>query len=245
MPRERGGGLSPVAGQTQPFDDGQAQLLDHGQAQLLDAAAVTFAALGMLLYQEPDEARIGHLLEEGFFAAIPFADDEPQVAEGIALLDAWTREAASRELADVVAELGREWLRLLVGYGEPEAPPWATWYFEKDPVIFGSKTLEVRQWYARYGLELERKYHEPDDHLGLMLQFLALLISRESEAQVAGEAQTAKRYQQEQRDFLEQNILPWLPNWQARVAEKAKISFYRGLALLIGGALRTFSLRLC
>jgi TorA maturation chaperone TorD len=218
--------------------------MNDEQVQLLDGAAVTFAVLGMLLYQEPTEERMHRLMEDGLFSSIPFADDDPHIAEGIALLDAWVRESASRELAEVVADLNREWLRLLVGYGEPEAPPWAAYYFEKDPLIFGSKTLEVRRWYARYGLELERKYHEPDDHLGLMLQFLALLISKECDAWKTDDIDAIERYRQEQRNFLEQNILPWIPHWQALVDHKARNPFYRGLALLISGTLQTFSLQL-
>jgi TorA maturation chaperone TorD len=217
--------------------------MNEERVHLLEGAAATFAVLGMLLYQEPTKERISELLKDEFFSDIPFADDDAQIAEGCVMLDAWAHEAAERDLTDVVTDLNREWLRLLVGYGEPKAPPWAAYYFEKDPVIFGSKTLEVRHWYARYGLELERKYHEPDDHLGLMLQFLALLISKENEAQKTDDVETARHYQQEQKNFLEQNLLSWVPHWQTLMTDEARNPFYRGLALLINGTLRTFSLQ--
>ncbi|MDR3053026.1 MAG: molecular chaperone TorD family protein [Coriobacteriales bacterium] len=217
--------------------------MESEQTQLLDEAAVTFAALGMLLYQEPTPERTALLIDEDFFAGVPFADDDPQTAQGLTLLKRWTDEARELDLIGVTSELKREWLRLLVGFGEPLAPPWAAYYFEKDPVIFGSKTLEVRSWYTRYGLELERKYHEPDDHLGLMLQFLALLITRESEAHKADDLGEVARLMQEQHDFFEAALLPWVPHWQTLVAAEAKSLFYAGLALLIEGALRTYMLR--
>jgi TorA maturation chaperone TorD len=184
------------------------------------------------------------LITEDFFDGVPFADDDAQTAEGLALLEQWRSDSMRTDLTSVTEALNREWLRLLVGFGEPLAPPWAAYYFEKDPIIFGAKTLEVRAWYTRYGIELERKYHEPDDHLGLMLQFLAMLITKESEAQKNGEQDEASRLLLDQHDFLEANLLPWVPHWQSLVASEAKSPFYAGLALLINGALRTYALRL-
>jgi TorA maturation chaperone TorD len=217
--------------------------MDDKQPQLLDDAAMTFAVLGMLLYQEPSEQRVVLLIGEDFFSGIPFSDDDPQIAEGLRLLETWTDNATQRDVTEVTAELNREWLRLLVGFGEPKAPPWAAYYFEKDPVIFGAKTLEVRRWYARYDLEIERKYREPDDHLGIMLQFLSHLISKESEASKANNAETTTHLRQEQKNFLAENLLPWIPHWQTLVTSESRNPFYAGLALLIAGTLQTFVLR--
>ncbi|MDR0350131.1 MAG: molecular chaperone TorD family protein, partial [Coriobacteriales bacterium] len=205
--------------------------------------AVTFAVLGVLLYEEPDEDRVADLIRERVFDDIPFADDEPRIATGLGLLATWTQQAEQQGVSETTATLKREWLRLFAGIGEPEAPSWATYYFEKDPLLFGAKTLEVRRWYARFGLELERKYHEPDDHLGLMLQFLSLLVSREAEALRDGREEEAATLKDEQGQFLTQNVLPWMTRWQDRVAKSTKSPFYQGIALLIVGALETFSLR--
>lgn len=207
----------------------------------LECASVTFAVLGRLLYGEPKSDRIAQLLEGDFFIEIPFGAASEQVITGQNLLEQWVLAAQTKSLPEVVAELNSEWLRLMVGYGEPEAPPWATYYFEKDPLIFGRKTLEVRSWYARYGLEIERKHHEPDDHLGLMLQFLAALILRQSEALQTGDYALAKELASEQHKFLTANVLPWVSHWRALVVDAAKNPFYPGLACLIDGSLKVYT----
>ncbi|MDR1184018.1 MAG: molecular chaperone TorD family protein [Coriobacteriales bacterium] len=217
--------------------------MSANQVEMLDHAAVTFAVLGLLLYQEPKASRIEGLLQDDFFARLPFAGDNPLVVEGQQELQAWVKAAVSHSVDESLAELKREWLRLLVGYGEPEAPPWAAYYYEKDPVIFGQKTLEVRRWYARYGLELERKYKEPDDHLGIMLQFLSTLIAKECETIRAGDSTTALEIAVDQEKFLKTNVTPWVGHWQALMTDAAKSPFYRGIALLIHGALQTYSPR--
>jgi TorA maturation chaperone TorD len=140
-----------------------------------------------------------------------------------------------------VAELNRTWLRVLIGYGSPEAPCWAAYYFEKDPVVMGRKTLEVRELYARYGLQIEHKYHEPDDHLGLMLQFLAHLL--ELQAGLSGSASDPASPEpiHDARLLLARDILPWLPQWTAAMRAALSSGFYLGLAYLIQGTLETLA----
>ncbi|MDR1183209.1 MAG: molecular chaperone TorD family protein [Coriobacteriales bacterium] len=191
----------------------------------------------MLIYEEPTAERLALLISEEFFSGIPFANSNQQIVEGLSLLSEWAKDASKQNISEVKDELNREWLRLLVGLGEPAAPPWAAYYFEKDPVIFGAKTLEVRKWYARHGLELKRKYTEPDDHLGLMLQFLSVLIGKETESLEAGETDNAQQLRLEQKEFLNRNLLPWVDHWQNLMSEEARTSFYKGLALLITGTL--------
>jgi TorA maturation chaperone TorD len=232
---------------TEQMDKGQpdTQRVDDEQVLSLQEAAVTFAALGMLIYEEPAEERLTSLIHEELFSEIPFANSNQQIVEGLRLLREWTKDASKQDISEVKDELNREWLRLLVGLGEPAAPPWAAYYFEKDPVIFGAKTLEVRKWYARYGLELERKYKEPDDHLGLMLQFLSVLTGKEAESLKTGETDTAQQFRLEQKEFLNRNLLPWVDHWKSLVDDETRNPFYKGLALLITGTLHDYALRLC
>jgi TorA maturation chaperone TorD len=214
---------------------------DSERILLAEYAAITFSALGALLYHEPDEGLVVQLTGEGFFKDLPFASDDPRVQEGLRLLDDWAKQAATQPVSEVTAALRREWLRLLVGYGEPAAPPWAAYYFEKDPMIFGKKTLEVRGCYARHGLEIERKYHEPDDHLGLMLQFLSVLATREVAAHAVGDGSKEVALRLEQGQFIRQNMMPWVPHWQSLVAKESKSRFYQGVALLVHGSLDAYT----
>ncbi|MFR1639199.1 MAG: molecular chaperone [Eggerthellaceae bacterium] len=83
--------------------------------------------------------------------------------------------------------LKREWFRLFVGAGAPDAPCWESYYTEPNSQMFGERTLEVRAAYRRHGLQIERLHAEPDDHLGLMLGFMAHLCGAEADA-LAGDS---------------------------------------------------------
>ncbi len=96
----------------------------------------------------------------------------------------------------------------------------------------------MRQWYARYGVEIERLHKEPDDHLGLELIFVAHLAQRglddlEREDEAAFEADLTA-----QRQFLGEHPLRFAPAWYALVEEHASTEFYRALGHMIWGALQ-------
>ena len=44
-------------------------------------------------------------------------------------------------------------------------------------MIFQEQTLHVRQWYSRFGLQVVKLHKEPDDHIGLELEFVAHLAN--------------------------------------------------------------------
>lgn len=125
------------------------------------------------------------------------------------------------------------------GYGTPLASPWFSYYAESTPQVFGKKTLEVRAAYSRHGLSFERKNHEPDDHLGIMLQFVATLISREAKAFSEDDISRASTYRKERKAFLQENVIPWVSHWKNLVLEDSVSPFYQGLALLVTGSLQS------
>ncbi|MCL1798815.1 MAG: molecular chaperone TorD family protein [Eggerthellaceae bacterium] len=207
--------------------------MDDQRTQFLEGTAIALAVFGILLYEEPSAERLGSLAGEGFFSEMPLAGATPRIDEGIGLLEEWAAQAGAKAPQETAAGLSAEWFRLFVGAGEPAAPPWASYYLERDPVLFSKSTLGVRQHYAAHGLELERKYHEPDDHLGLMLQFLSVVAAKENEALCAGAGEGAAALKDERQGFVSTYILPWVGTWQQRVDASSTGPFYRGLAILV------------
>ena len=144
----------------------------------------------------------------------------------------------NRELIDSeFKELKADYTRLFVGVGKVLAPPWESVYFNEDRMIFQKQTLEVRNWYRRFGLELENLHKEPDDHIGLEMSFIAYMAELGIKAL---EEQDEEKYQllnDAKRQFLSEHLLQWGPTWCALVKENAKTDFYRGLSYLTMGAL--------
>ncbi len=179
---------------------------------VLAAAEACFAQASQLLYCEPDAEVVADQVAERPFQNAPFGMDDADVREGMALMDAWCVAAAADEAGfdERVAALRREWLRLFVGAGTPDAPSWESFYRDPNSQLFSARTLEVRERYRRHGLQIERLYAEPDDHLGLMLGFVGHLIGLEAEALAVGDGAAAGEAADEQESFLVEHVLPGL-----------------------------------
>lgn len=112
-------------------------------------------------------------------------------------------------------------------------PPWQSCYTDPDGLLFGSDTLAARGWYRRYGLEFDAKNREPDDHIGLMLSFLAVLADRERALLEAG--QPTERIEEDQLVFIERHPATFVGRWAEACAESTGF-LYAGLALLAQAA---------
>ena len=106
-----------------------------------------------------------------------------------------------------------------MGPARPLAAPWESYYLDENNRLFTDSTREVRAAFRAHGLEFEKKNREPDDHIGLMLSFLAVLAGREAEAVEAGDEETARSLQKDQADFIDNH-------------------FYAGMALLACGLVK-------
>lgn len=212
----------------------------------LEAASVCFAAASRLLYCEPDGEELAEQIRLRMFAEAPFGGENQTVRRGFAAMDAWCVEAEAAEAEafdDQVAALKREWFRLFVGAGTPEAPCWESFYLEPNSQMFGKRTLEVRAWYQRYGLQIERLRSEPDDHLGLMLGFLGHLIELEAEALDDADAEKGAQLACDQEAFLVEHVLPWLPAWHYQASSHAASDYFCGAADLVFGLCSVYAER--
>lgn len=114
---------------------------------------------------------------------------------------------------DVVQQ---DYLHLFVGLGTPLAPPWESAWANDARLLFQRETLDVRYWYRSSGLQITALHKEPDDHIGLELEFIGLLLER-------GEAKTA-------RTFARKHPLTWAERWKDAVEELAHAPYYPLLA---------------
>lgn len=208
--------------------------------ETLACAEACFAAASRLLYCEPDDAEIAAQAEQCMFAEAPFGMDDACVRAGLAALDAWCAEPLDDKR---VAALKREWFRLFVGAGTPDAPSWESFYVDPNSQLFSTSTLDVRAWYQRYGLQIERLHAEPDDHLGLMLGFVGHLVGLEAEALAEGDEPRAAELAHDQEAFLVEHVLPWLAAWRYAVREHAASDYFRGAGDLVFGLCARYARR--
>jgi TorA maturation chaperone TorD len=188
-----------------------------------DRSASFFRLLGSLLYNDPSREVIDTLADEGVFAELPYAAESALARKGQKEMLDWLKSAPRDELA---LEARTEYMRLLIGIGKELAPPWGSVYQSVERLMFTEDTLRVRLFYEKHGMKLKEKYHEPDDHIGLELEFLAYLSEQ-------GKIAAA-------REFAAEYIVPWISRWNADVQKHAETGFYKGLGNMAAGGIDYF-----
>ena len=207
------------------------------QEETLTGAMLVCSLVGRAFYKYPDKEWLESLIAENVFAEAPFAADHPDVVRGAELLSAWSAAHRNGLSDDEFEAISFDYNHLFVGPAHVLAPPWESVHFSADRLIFQKETLHVRDWYARYGLALVYLGHEPDDHIGLELEFLAQLNRLAIEAIHAGDSAGASHLLGAQRDFLSEHPMRWAPKWCQSVITQARTDFYRGIAMITFGAL--------
>ena len=115
-----------------------------------------------------------------------------------------------------------EYRRLFIGPAPKPAPPWGSVYTDRECVVFGATTLELRRWMREHGIARQTDDKTPEDHMGLMLVLMAW-ISRNQPEDLA--------------EFLRLHLLTWSTHFLDQLAEAACQPFYEGLARLTKASL--------
>ena len=199
--------------------------------------ALAAGLLGKILLSYPEKALLQSLADEEIFTESPLGNAQPDVQRGLALLQNWAQAVRGGMSSEALDELRVDYTRLMVGVDRVLAPPWESVYFSEDRLVFQERTIQVRAWYRRFGVEAANHEQEPDDHIGLEFAFAAhlarqALVALEQQDQVAFENVLAA-----QREFLSEHLLTWAPQWCNLVQSQANTDFFRGIALLTKGIL--------
>jgi putative dimethyl sulfoxide reductase chaperone len=203
----------------------------------LTGELLMFSLLGKVLLQIPEKSWLQPLLDEDLFAEAPFAEKQTKVIHGLVLLEKWSRDFQGNIPQAALTDLKADYTRLFTGMAKIPVAPWESVYFTEERLVFQAQTQDVRNWYRRYGLELDNQYKEPEDHIGLELTFMGHLAKIGLSALAAHNQADFEQALAAQRDFAAKHLFLWAPLWCNLVNEHAQTVFYRGLALVVHGAL--------
>lgn len=115
------------------------------------------------------------------------------------------------------SDLLAEYRRLFVGPAPKPAPPWGSVYTDRECVVFGLTTLELRRWMREHRIARTTDEHTPEDHIGLMLALMAHIARTQPDAL---------------DDYLQTQLLTWSSHFLTQLEEASEHPFYRGLAQL-------------
>jgi TorA maturation chaperone TorD len=191
--------------------------------------------LATAFYLPPAEPFLTGLSAEELLADWPLAPDDPDTAYGLQLLRTLFGNA---QVAALLPALREDHTALFIGLTQVAAPPWESVYLSRDHLIFDQQTLEVREFYARFGLQIPRIDREPDDHIGYELLFLAHLMGQAARALDAGDVEAAARLVGAAHTFFVEHPQQWVAFFIERLAQRARTDYYRGLAYLLKGSVK-------
>jgi TorA maturation chaperone TorD len=204
----------------------------------LTGEAMVFGLLGRLLHSEPDAEEFERLAFAELFNSIPFGADSEESQLGLGLLRQWQDRNKNKFDVGEFERLKKDYFYLFQGVGIPLAAIWESVYFTKDRTVFSTKTLQVREWYKRYSLQVELKNREPDDHLGLELQFVSHLASLAASSIGDKDTERVEKILADQHRFIEDHPLSWANSWCDAVQRNAETDFFKGIAYLSLGVLK-------
>jgi TorA maturation chaperone TorD len=188
--------------------------------------------LGKAWQADPESDWLQPLVDEDIFSQSPLETNDQDYETGLSLLQSWSHRIRDINAADRFEDLQVDYTRLFIGPGKVLAPPWESVYFGVNRSLFQQETLQVRLWYRRFGLEIEKLHKEPDDHIGMELSFIANLSQRALRALEAKDETRFSKLLEAQRQFIAEHPLQWASSWCSLVEEHSRTDFYRGLAIL-------------
>ena len=202
---------------------------------------LVFNLLGKILQTPPGKDTKDWFVSLGtekIFDDVPFGGDHPDVVNGAGKIKKWLVDEFLPNPDEAFERLNIDYTRLLVGPGKPLAPPWESVYFNQQGLLFQEETIDVRNWYKRFNLEVEKLHNEPDDHIGLEFAFLGYLAALALTALEREEEAECDDILLMQRSFLLEHPAKWVPLWCEKMIEHAKTGFYQGVGLLVRGGLQ-------
>lgn len=196
----------------------------------LEIRLVAYDILRRTFLEEPKKDFV-NMLQKGYLDSFPFINESDTIKEGVNIVSSFFQ---NYHVDDIFETLHWDYTRMFIGPYQLEAPLWASSYLNKDQLLFQTETMMVRQLYAKYFLEQYSIWREPDDHLGLELDFLYQLNLLLMEKIEEKEKEEIIR---DQIDFLDNHLLLWVPQLRIKVEESAKLEFYRGTVKILHGFL--------
>ena len=123
-----------------------------------------------------------------------------------------------------------DYSKLFIGPYNLLAAPYGSLYLEAGRQIMGESTIAVRKIYQKSGLDIDKTFKGPPDHISAELEFMYFLIFKEIESFSSSETDMAIGIIQRQKSFLERHLLIWVPQFTSNIIEHAETKFYLNLA---------------
>jgi TorA maturation chaperone TorD len=217
--------------------NGKAQPSPEGIQPFLEARTFAYDILKCAFLQEPSTEFITYLIEGEIVQAFPFIDSCAALAEATDRIVQYLKDPGVLSGKNY-ERLHWDYTRMFIGPANLPAPPWESVYRDADHLHFSKETLDVRNAYRKYNLLSADFGREPDDHIGLELDFMHKLCEKAKEKARIADKTGLVEILKDQKAFLDEHLLRWVPDWTRDVVNSAETDFYRGMGLLLDAFLK-------
>jgi TorA maturation chaperone TorD len=204
-------------------------------SELAEARSKTYGFLSLIYLRSLDEELLQKMFTQSFRSFLTSLIAEKgfpkEMTQGLRIVEDFIDKSKKTSLEELRKKLSVEYTRLFRGvkpfYGPP--PPYESVYLEGR--IMGESTVKVSKEYSKAGVSIPNKHKtEPPDHISFELDFMRHLSNRELLAWKKNNLSNALRLLEEQKKFINEHLIKWVPNFCNKVLEEAKIGFYQGIA---------------
>lgn len=123
----------------------------------------------------------------------------------------------------VLDDLAADYASIYLNHRIQASPEESVWINEEN-LTHQDSMFQVREWYARYGMEAPDWRTQPDDHLVLELEFIGRLLSQRVDHEQLREVSC----------FMDDHLLRWLMDFAERVASRCDTPYFASMAMLTG-----------
>jgi TorA maturation chaperone TorD len=195
------------------------------QSDILKGYNMLLYFAGTMIMFDPSQECIHDFWSQGILKSLPVSSHNPRFLKAASQLSQSVDDSNSG-----VRMMKEDYLTLFTGAGNPLAPPYESVYNSRDHLLFDKQTSEVREFYGAYGWESKFKGKIPDDHLGVELLFLTLMI--EKYLDLDDEVCNSEMRVEISR-FINLHLLSWVPLWNENIQKHSNTLSYKGIGTLI------------
>lgn len=180
---------------------------------------------GSMIMHEPNEECIVDFWENGILKKLPVSSSNPNFIKAASQLrDSCINKAICGKI------MREDYLRLFSARERPLAPAYESLYVNNVKNNSNQDSSNVTEFYNSYGWQSKYKGRINDDHLGIELLFLTILIDKYL---VLDDEACQGEMRNEIQRFINQHLLSWINDWNKKVQDNSNTLSFKGIGTLI------------
>ena len=195
----------------------------HSSAPLANFRSTIYGFLAAIYRQEVSSDLLQQIKDPQFLGVLANL--------GIELNNGFFQKPEKKLLEDLAVE----YARLFLGPGKHISPHESV-HHQKEGTqsgqLWGESTAEVKKIIESSGLEYKTEYTGLPDHISVELEFMQQVTLREEQAWQDDDKKTALLCQENEKKFVNEHLVRWIPDFCEKVATEADLPFYREMAKL-------------